>query len=263
MRYALKFGCNGRGFSGYARQPELRTVEGEIIRALQKSKIISNLDGCRFQSASRTDKGVSARGNVVALNTDFRKDEILGALNAHLEDIWFYGLAEVDEEFNPRHARKRWYRYFLVDEEIDIEKIEEAATLFKGEHDFSNFARVEDKDPRRNIEKIEISKEGDLLVFDFRAQSYLWHMIRRIVKALTNYAKREITLEDIRNALDTQEKKDLGIAPPEPLILMDVEYDFDIPGDKMQIKKVKDSIQGLLLEMKIQNTILGQMLDIK
>ena len=136
MRYVLKFGYNGRGFSGYARQPGLRTVEGDIIQALNKSQIILDLDGARFQSASRTDKGVSARGNVISLNTEFRKEAILDALNAHLKYIRFYGLAEVDDGFNPRHASQRWYRYLLIDEEIDKEKIKEAAKIFVGEHDF-------------------------------------------------------------------------------------------------------------------------------
>lgn len=262
MRYALKFGYNGRGFSGYARQPDLRTVEREIIEALKKTQIIKNKDGSRFQSASRTDKGVSARGNVIALDTDFRKEEILGALNAHLESIWFYGLAEVDVGFNPRHARKRWYRYFLVDEEMDVKKIKEATTLFEGEHDFSNFARVEGQDPVRNIGTIEFRKENNMLILDFRAQSFLWHMVRRIVKALVDASKDVISLDDIQKALDSSQTVDLGIAPPEPLILMDVEYDFDIPANEDQLEKVKENIQRLLLDMNIQKTILDQMVNI-
>jgi tRNA pseudouridine38-40 synthase len=262
MRYALKFGYNGRGFSGYARQPDLRTVEGEIIQALEKTQIIKDLDGSRFQSASRTDKGVSARGNVIALDTEFRKKEILGALNAHLKHIRFYGLAEVDEGFNPRYASQRWYRYILFDEEIDVEKIKEAAKVFEGKHDFSNFARVEEKDPVRTIEEIEITKEQNILILDFRAQNFLWHMVRRIVKAMFEYANGEIPLDDIKKALNAKENVDFGIAPPEPLILMDVQYDFDIPMDEDQIEKVRDHIKGILLDMKIQNTILEQMLTI-
>jgi tRNA pseudouridine38-40 synthase len=262
MRYALKYGYNGRGFSGYARQPDLRTVEGEIIESLEKTQIIIDLDGSRFQSASRTDKGVSARGNVIALSTEFRKEEILGALNAHLKYIRFYGLAEVDKEFNPRHARQRWYRYILFDEEIDDEKIREAAKLFVGEHDFSNFARVEGKVPIRTIEEIEITKEQNMLILDFRTQSFLWHMVRRIVKAMVDAAKGVITLEHITKAFDPSQKMDLGIAPPEPLILMDVQYDFDIPVDEEQIEKVREHIKGILLDKKVQKTILDQMLNI-
>lgn len=262
MRYALKFGYIGKGFSGYARQPGLRTVEGEIITALNESKIIDNLDGSRFQSSSRTDRGVSARGNVIALDTDFRKDAILGALNAHVRDIWFYGLAEVGDEFNPRHADMRWYRYFHIDDEIDMEKMEEAAKIFQGEHDFSNFARTEDRNPVRHIHEIEINREGDLLILDFLAESFLWHMVRRIVKAMVEYAKGDITLDEINSALDAREKMDLGLAPPEFLILMDVEYDFEIPVDKVQIKRLREIIQGYLLEMKVQKTLLEQMLKI-
>jgi tRNA pseudouridine38-40 synthase len=263
MRYVLKFGYNGYGFSGYARQPELRTVEGDIIQALKKTQIIMDLDGSRFRSASRTDKGVSSRGNVIAFDTMFRKEEILGALNAHLDNIWFYGLAEVDDDFNPRHAKKRWYRYLLIHNEIVLNRMQQAAQIFIGEHDFSNFAQVEDRDPVRTLESIEISKEGNMLILDFRAQSFLWHMVRRIVKALIDASKDVISLDDVNKALDGKEKMDLGIAPPEPLILMDVEYDFDFVIDEEQLEKVKGNIKELLLEWKIQNTILEQMLGIQ
>jgi tRNA U38,U39,U40 pseudouridine synthase TruA len=87
-------------------------------------------------------------------------------------------------------------------------------------------------------------------------------MVRRIVKAMFEYANGEIPLDDIKKALNAKENVDFGIAPPEPLILMDVQYDFDIPMDEDQIEKVRDHIKGILLDMKIQNTILEQMLTI-
>ena len=59
------------------KQPKLRTVEGEIIKALTNSKIITDEKNAELKVASRTDKVVSAVGNVVTLNTDFRKEEIL------------------------------------------------------------------------------------------------------------------------------------------------------------------------------------------
>ena len=70
MRVALKFAYDGEPFYGYARQPNLKTVEGEIINTLIKNKFINNPKNSVFRSASRTDKGVSSFGNTVAFNTE-------------------------------------------------------------------------------------------------------------------------------------------------------------------------------------------------
>ena len=77
MRIAVKFAYDGRIFHGYARQPHLKTVDGELINALMKYGIIHDTEESRFRSASRTDKGVSALCNVIASNTDFTKNRIL------------------------------------------------------------------------------------------------------------------------------------------------------------------------------------------
>ncbi len=261
MRCALKFGYFGRSFLGYARQPELRTIEGEIINALKKTKIISDEKNARLQTASRTDKGVSAIGNVLAINTDFRRSEILGAINAHLKDICFYGLAEVENTFNPRHAKERWYRYYLIDEGKSLKSVKEAASIFVGTHDFSNFARVEGNDPFRTIDSIEISKEKDFIILDFKAESYLWHMVRRMVKAITDAGNGILSYDDIKDALAGKQEKDFGIAPPEPLILMDVQYDFEFDIDKANLEKMKAKLKkelnGLRLEGIIYELILG------
>lgn len=262
MRYALKFGYHGKDFSGYARQPGQRTIEGEIIKALRETKMIDNEKSAGFQSASRTDKGVSAVGNVIALDTDFRKNEILPALNAHLEEIWFYGMAEVPPTFNLRHAKGRWYRYHVFDEGQGRKKIEECAKIFLGAHDFSNFTRMEGKDSKRTIDAIEISKENEFIVLDFKAQSFLWHMVRRIVSAIMYAAKGKLSPDDIKNALLAKQKGDFGIAPPEPLILMDVDYDFEFDVDVMNLKRSKITLEKHLRTLRIEGIIYHQMLRI-
>ena len=259
MRYALKFGYIGKNYNGYARQPNLRTIEGDIINALEKSKIIDDLAGARLRVASRTDSGVSALGNALALNTDYRKNELIPALNAHLEDIWFYGIHKVDDEFNPRHAKERWYRYSLNDAGFDIKRIRESAELFLGTHNFSNFAKLEDNDPHRTINSIEVSSHDNLIILDFKAQSFLWQMIRRLVNAILEVERGKITRDDIKSALSTDKKFDFGLASPEPLILMDVRYDFDFEIDKIKLKYLKENILKNLNRLKIETQIYKQM----
>ena len=99
MRYALKFGYDGTVFQGYARQPGKRTVEEDIIGAMKSLGILK--DGDEFRPGSRTDRGVSAAGNVIVIGTDKDSRGIIPGLNSELDDIVFHGIARVDEVFNP------------------------------------------------------------------------------------------------------------------------------------------------------------------
>ena len=260
MHYALKFGYNGRNYLGYARQPELLTIEGEIIEALLDTKIIEDIEGSRLRAASRTDKGVSALGNVLSVFTDFREDEILPALNSQLDDIWFYALVRVSEDFNPRHAKERWYRYLVFDKDIDIEKIRETADHFVGTHNFTNFAKLEGNDPVRIINSIEVSSiEGGIFI-DVKAQSFLWHMIRRIVGAILGVEKGNFHRNDIIKALDGPGEMDLGMAAAEPLILMDVTYDLEF--QKIPLKKLNEDLEKKLGSLKLETLFYKQLRDI-
>ncbi len=225
MRVALKFGYDGSRFWGYQRQPDVRTVEDDIIAAMKKTQMILGVEENHFRGSSRTDRGASAIGNVVALNTDFKKGEMLKALNSNLRDIYFWGIAEVEDDFNPRHARQRWYRYHL-DKDLDLDMLREASGLFDGEHDFKSFCKKDDKPTGRTVDSVTLSKNEEFIQFDIKAQSFLWHMVRRIVSAVVKYAVGEISGEDIENALG-REERDLGLMPAHPLFLMDVSYGFE------------------------------------
>lgn len=232
MRYALKVAYDGKVFHGFARQPNLVTVEGEVIRILQDHNIITTTQDAMFRSASRTDKGVSALGNVVAFNT-FRRINLddLHDLNTDSSSIYFYGIKEVNDSFYPRHAKMRWYRYYLkVNADMDKDVFLKAAAVFTGTHDFSNFARVETfRSPVRKIENIIVEwiRKG-FIVIDFYAQNFLWQQVRRIVAAMKKVGEGLMDVEMVSYALTHPEKKvDFGVASAEPLILMDVFYDFE------------------------------------
>jgi tRNA pseudouridine38-40 synthase len=259
MRYALKFGYDGKNYSGYARQPNLKTIEGEIFVAMLETRMIADPGSFKIGVASRTDKGVSALGNVISISTDFRSDEIVSALNAYLDDIWFYGIAKVPEDFNPRHAKSRWYRYHIFSHDHDLENLKEAAGLFTGIHNYSNFAKLEDQDPNLKVDSIEVSKHENVIVLDFRAQRYLWHMVRRIVKAILDVEKGKVSPGFIEDALLGMEKVDLGIADSEPLILMDVEYDFDFKTASERLGGLSDKLEKHIKDLQMTSTIYKNM----
>ena len=232
MRYALKFAYDGSRFDGYARQPDIYTTEGHIIWAMKKQRIIESVEASKFASSSRTDKGVSAAGNVLAITTDFRKDAILKALNTILEGIIFYGIAEVPEDYNPRHARQRTYRYILLKKNCpDIEKMRQASKLFMGELDFKYFSKTDDREEvtKIKLDSFDLIEEGQYIIVEIKAHRFLWQMVRRLVSYIIAVADGEVSEDKVKEMLDGSA---LILAspktmPPENLILMDVKFKFD------------------------------------
>ena len=223
MRVALKIAYDGRSFHGHQRQPQARTVEGECLRALRSARILSDPRESFFRSASRTDSGVSAVGNVIAFNSALGPEAVVGAFNNRARDVWAWAVAEVPESFHPRHARERWYRYHLFGEH-SVPALRDAASMFVGVHDFRWFA----SDPSTGmlpIRAVEVTSETDAVLIDVRARSFRRGMVRRIVSAMLKYASGEVTRGEIQEALKGQ-RYDFGMVPPEPLFLMEVAYDF-------------------------------------
>ena len=253
MRLAVKFAYYGNNFTGYARQPQQKTVEGEIIKTLVKYGFIEDTSKSFFRSASRTDKGVSALANIIAFNTEQSTKFILDKLSDEENSIIYYGIKRVNDDFNPRHAKLRHYRYYLKVESLETDNIMIASNAFTGEHNFSNFARIESfKQPTRNIENIIFTfDKDDLLIIDFFAQTFLWHQIRRIISALEKIGKNKIQKQDIVEALCNPEKDyDFGLAPAEPLILKDIIYDFNFeykPNQLNKINELEDKIKSIVL----------------
>jgi len=254
MRIAIKFAYDGKKFQGYARQPKMKTVEGEIINLLIQHNLIKDSKESKFRSASRTDRNVSALGNVVAFNTQSQKKHVFQELKKSSNDILFYGIKEVEPEFYPRYAKLRIYRYYLKNDNLNSKKLLSTTALFIGEHNFHNFARVEtDKNPIRTIDNILVTEQNDFFIIDFYAQTFLWHQIRRIVSALEKAISGKLEKEQIIDALANPDKKvDFGLAPAEPLILRDIIYDFEFEYDKKLLGRLS------LLEKNVVSSLLNK-----
>jgi tRNA pseudouridine38-40 synthase len=268
MRYAIKFAYDGRNFHGLQRQPGVESVEGEILHCLTEHRVITDSEASNFQVASRTDANVSALGNVMAFDTEFRINDVLNILNSNLKNCWFYGLSKVDNRFNPRNANLRWYRYHLYKAEsihfpgqkntviLDkktILKLMSIVGMFSGEHDFSNFSNPQLEDTVRTIDSIDVEETAEWVVFDFKAKSFLWNQLRRLVNAWVKYLSDEIERSDLESALNKSETRyDFGLAPAEPLVLMDVYYNFDFKIDSELLKKTKNRLQKRIQDEKLK-----------
>lgn len=225
-RVAVKFAYDGTRFMGSQRQPGERTAESELLKALVKIGAITSADENRFRVSSRTDRGVSALGNVFAVDTDFRSPELLAALNASCDDVHCYALAEVPKNFSPRRAQGRWYRYHLPYRGQDLEMMAHGASEFQGEHEFRLFCKPDGKVTLRSMTSVTVVREGEIIVIDIRAREFLRNMVRRTVSALDQLGQGRVSLEDLRSALEGRGRS-MGLADAEGLVLMDIDLGLD------------------------------------
>lgn len=225
---ALKIAYDGRDFNGSQRQPDVRTVDGEVLRALKRIEAISSITDSRFRVASRTDRGVSALGNVVCFDTEFEEDRLLHALNAVSKGVYYFGLANVPADFSPRRARQRWYRYYQPSYGIDLERFTSCAKIFEGRHDFLRFCKPEGRATVKTVDRVDVRSVGDIIVIDLYAREFLRNMVRRMVAAMGEVGRGRASVDEVREVLEGK-MGSFGLAKSEDLVLMDVRYMIEIP----------------------------------
>lgn len=220
-RVAVKIAYLGEGFRGSQIQPGERTVEGDMIQHISR---ISDIEP-NLRMAGRTDRGVNALGNVAAFNTAFQdNEELLRALNAVSDSVFYRSIADVDEEFNPRHASERVYVYTMRSDGMEMDSVRECAALFQGEHDFARFCKEDERSTVVDLRRVDVNEHNSIIELEFRADHFLWNMIRRIVAAISSVGHGNSKLSDVSEALDGKNIT-FGLAPPEQLTLCDVIYD--------------------------------------
>lgn len=256
-RVALRIAYHGPAFAGSQRQPDQRTVEGELLHGLARIRAAASAEQARFQCASRTDRGVSAAGNVVAFDTDFRLDALLPALGAATEDVWPYALAVVPNDFEARHARKRAYLYLLDAPGLDRARLDEALQRFVGTHDFRCFGRLEPGvDPVRTVLAVRVDGRDGAWGIRVEGESFLWNQVRRMVEASRRVAAGEAALADIDRALKG-ERLDLGTAPPEPLVLLDVDHSLAWQGNSAARDAALHQLATRMARLERERRVLG------
>ena len=224
VRLAFRVSYLGSRFFGSQMQGAGRTVEGEFIAACQRLSLFKDWRQAGFASAGRTDRGVHARGQVIAFTTD-APDRAIATINLQLPpDLWCSAYTEVPAEFHPRYdAKSRTYRYYFPEIPRSIDEMEEAAPLFLGIHDFSNFARVKDKNPQRNILASRIAEDNGFVYFEVTAESFLWHQVRCMATALLRVGNGDREKECILHYLEGEIDKPLCPAPAEGLVLWETD----------------------------------------
>ena len=244
----VAFGYHGAKFHGSQIQPDVRTVQGELKQAIERLGWWT--ESC-LEMSSRTDSGVSVRMNLatISLPTDIAnvidESSLVSALNDHLpEDIVVWKACRVPEGTRSRIAEKRLYIYRLEmipswPSDVEYERFSNACNLFVGQHDFTNFCRLDSgRSPIRKIESCQpwLDNSGRIVGFTVVAESFLWNQIRRMASSLHKFAKNDIELDEIALALEKPEETlDFGLAPADGLILWslghrDFSHKFEIPN---------------------------------
>ena len=228
----LKIAYLGERFHGFARQPGFRTVEGDLLKALERLGYT-----VKIYPASRTDKGVSALCNVVQV--PIQKENICRMLTAGLRDIWVYQYSF--EEWNPRHCTKH-YIYF-VPGVYKSEDLEKCCTLFSGAHDFSSFTKGKYDNTVKEIH-VSYKVKADVTLFHFSGQSFLWEMIRRCVTGMREYLSGERTEMELSSILEGTVPEKVPPAPAENLLLTELVYPHELVTDQFSVEKMREEFSS-------------------
>jgi len=227
-RWLVRFGYDGTAYYGWARQPGLRTVEGEILRAIKRRGIEPSVLSPEIQVASRTDRGVSAVGNALVLSSTLSPPALLRFLNGAEPDIFFSAVSAVPESFRVRSATRRVYRYFQAEGDHDFRKWRAVAGRFSGRIDVRSFGRAQPTGTPvwRTIESVTVTSRPGGALIEIRAPSFVWGMVRKIVAALREVDGGRVSIDRLDAALQGRTRLTLPMAEPEPLVLWGVEYDL-------------------------------------
>ena len=219
--FKLTLEYDGSKYSGWQQQINARTVQGELIEAARQV-LRSEAD---IQGAGRTDAGVHALGQVAHLKpetpTRLSPEQLLREINDRLpSSIAVVNLEPAPQRFHARHdAVSRAYFYQIstrktalakryvwwIKEPLDIGKMEQAASLLTGRHDFAAFRAPDPSKPGEStivaVDAAEVGRDGHMIVFRIEASHFLWKMVRRLTGVLVKIGKGDMTVQQLRGLL--------------------------------------------------------------
>ncbi|HJF40083.1 MAG TPA: tRNA pseudouridine(38-40) synthase TruA, partial [[Clostridium] spiroforme] len=227
---------DGSKFYGFQIQNKLRTVQGEIQKALKK---ICE-EEVTIHASGRTDAKVHGNKQVFHFDTSRQMPEKQWkrAINHFLpNDIYILDSLFVSEDFHSRYsATKKEYHYLLSTNEyspfetnyiyqygrpLDLELMKDAASIFIGEHDFASFCSYDQYgNTIRELYKILIEDNNGIITFTIVGNGFRRYMVRHIVGGLIQVGAKRITKKRLQELLDSKGKeKCLFKAKPQGLYL--------------------------------------------
>jgi len=246
-RVRMVLAYDGTNYCGWQLQPNGITIEEVLNQAL--SELLR--EPIMVIGASRTDSGVHAEGNVAVFDTENRMpaDKICFALNQRLpEDIRVLESDEVPLDWHPRKQNcTKTYEYRILNRKIsmptlrlyshfsyfnlDIRKMQQAASYLVGEHDFKSFCtvRTQAEETVRTIYSLDVTKTGDMITIRISGSGFLYNMVRIIAGTLMKVGMGVYPPEHVEEILEARNRQAAGpTAPARGLTLISMEYEKEL-----------------------------------
>ncbi len=252
MRFRLVFAYDGSDFAGWASQPDQRTVQTEVMRAIERVMRVP----ARVTVAGRTDAGVHALGQVCHVDLPAGvwpgDDAAVRRLNAVLPaDVRLLAAGAAPAGFDARFsARSRTYEYLISDSggldprsrncvlvhrrRLDVQQMHSAGQVLRGEHDFAAFCRARpEASSVRTVLDVQVirrvdPRDPDLIAVSITADAFCHSMVRSVVGALIAVGEGRLDAKALSDVLAGRRRVSLfATAPAHGLALVAVEYPPD------------------------------------
>ncbi len=247
-RFKIIIEYEGTHYLGWQKQKHFpntiqETIE-DAIHAFSQQRV-------EVFGSGRTDSGVHAIGQVAHFDLDFshksyETDKIKAAINAHLLDkkISILKIEEIHSDFHARYdAKQRSYKYVILNRyspptfnknivthikyPLDVSKIKRVSKLLIGTHDLTSFraADCQAKSPVKTIDEINITQEGELIIFHIKARSFLYNQIRNMVGTFCKIGTGKWPTSKMQEILEAKDRTKAGpTAPPQGLFFLEATY---------------------------------------
>ena len=239
----LQISYDGTRYKGWQRLPGVdNTIQGKLEQTL--TRIFG--EEIELSGSGRTDAGAHAAMQVANFHTKSTMpcQEILSRLRRYLpEDIGIESCQEASPRFHARlNCKNKTYRYriwnsekpcvferrfvYVMPEALDVEKMQEAARYFVGEHDFSAFCanKKMKKSTVRCIESVTVAREGEELIFQFTGDGFLYNMVRIMVGTLIEVGLNKREANSLPSLFGAKREEAGYLVPAQGLCLMEVNY---------------------------------------
>ncbi|MBQ2947153.1 MAG: tRNA pseudouridine(38-40) synthase TruA [Bacilli bacterium] len=246
MRYFITFSYDGSKYNGYQKQPRVKTIQGELEKALKQINAGRNVS---VFASGRTDAGVHAYNQSAHfdLETEITCTKLKQALNSLIpQDIYVKNVYETNQDFHARFdVKAKEYIYkinmgnynpiekdyvYQYNKKLDIPEMERALKYLEGTHDFRSFVKIdEEKDNYiRTIVQTSLIrdvKNVNQITISILGTGFMRYMVRNIVGMLIEIGEGKYRSEDIIAILKMKDRTKAGVcAPACGLYLKDVYY---------------------------------------
>ena len=243
-RFALTLEFDGSPFMGLQRQSHGPCVQQSVEEAV---RAVTGEDAVML-AAGRTDAGVHALAMRAHIDVEkpFAPFRLAEAINALLrpDPICVTACEVVPDDWHARFSclgRAYVYRIvnrrapltlerghaWLVPQPLDAEAMHRAAQDLVGQHDFTTFRSVhcQSRSPFKTLDKLNVRREGEAVLIEAEARSFLHHQVRSMVGCLALVGMGKWPVEQVKTALEAKDRQALGLnAPPDGLYFVRADY---------------------------------------